>query len=55
MSIDAAEAAFAHARTQDTEDALYVLFEGLDELVEGLREEIGQLRKEVAELKGKSN
>jgi hypothetical protein len=47
MSLENAEAAFAHASRQDPEDALYVLFEGLGELCDEIRD----LRQQVAQLR----
>jgi hypothetical protein len=55
MTIERAEQAFAHARMQDPEDALYVLFEGLDELTAGLRAEIADLKRQIDELKAGSS
>lgn len=46
MSLESARATFAHAAKQDVDDALYVLWEGLEELCD----EIEDLRKRVAEL-----
>jgi hypothetical protein len=50
MSLENAERAFAHAATQDPDDALAIILEGLAELTS----ELATLKRDLAELKAAS-